>query len=186
VKLEPFYFFADLLIYGIGENYRRTVVVKINDESQEMAIHNLKRLYRAMYLRRKDDYNLIPATETDWLEFQATLDTKKKKPNPVTINEPRKITRPSSDISGQKIPDTILTARQRVEDKFSVADKEGRRRRIEIWLFDCECGLSKEIIKSNVTRGITKSCGCLRKQSSKDRIANARKFNSKNQQAVTA
>ena len=32
-----------------------------------------------------------------------------------------------------------------------------------IWLFSCECGVQKELISSDVLKGHTKSCGCLRK-----------------------
>ena len=35
------------------------------------------------------------------------------------------------------------------------------------WLFKCDCGKEKEILKYNVTQGATKSCGCLETESRK-------------------
>lgn len=37
-----------------------------------------------------------------------------------------------------------------------------KRKNGHYWLFKCECGKEKIILKSNVTCGITKSCGCIR------------------------
>jgi hypothetical protein len=34
-----------------------------------------------------------------------------------------------------------------------------------VWLWQCDCGSKKEIIASNVKRGLTRSCGCVQKQS---------------------
>lgn len=33
--------------------------------------------------------------------------------------------------------------------------------RDQVWLFQCACGTTKEIMKASVTKGSTKSCGCL-------------------------
>lgn len=40
--------------------------------------------------------------------------------------------------------------------KFSRSDHRGKTR----WIFKCDCGIEKEILVSNVVRGLTKTCGC--------------------------
>lgn len=54
----------------------------------------------------------------------------------------------SKDITGEKFGK--LTA-------LEYTKTENRR---QIWKFQCECGIIKEILKSSVTRGASKSCGC--------------------------
>ncbi len=38
-----------------------------------------------------------------------------------------------------------------------------RRREHTRWLFQCDCGNTKEISRNNVMQNLTKSCGCLRR-----------------------
>jgi hypothetical protein len=37
-----------------------------------------------------------------------------------------------------------------------------------IWVFRCDCGVEKEFQRGNVLSGVTKSCGCLKKEKTKD------------------
>lgn len=39
------------------------------------------------------------------------------------------------------------------------------------WLARCECGVEKEVYRSNVVRGLTRSCGCLQLESIRQRAA---------------
>lgn len=48
---------------------------------------------------------------------------------------------------------------QLVAISFAGRDQYGHRR----WLFQCDCGTEKELSEAHVVRGLTKSCGCLRK-----------------------
>lgn len=43
---------------------------------------------------------------------------------------------------------------------------EGRRR----WRCMCECGAYVNVVSSNLTRGLTRSCGCLRRKHDKQRL----------------
>ncbi len=56
------------------------------------------------------------------------------------------------DLSGQTFG--RLTAVRRV----------GTRQRSAIWLCVCSCGNTREVISSNLRRGVTQSCGCLAKE----------------------
>lgn len=49
---------------------------------------------------------------------------------------------------------------------FLGRDHNGHRR----WLFRCDCGTTKEISEGHVTSGRTKSCGCLRKVVTTERM----------------
>lgn len=40
----------------------------------------------------------------------------------------------------------------------------------QVWLFQCDCGKTKTIDRTHVTRGTTKSCGCLRSQLTSERF----------------
>ncbi len=40
----------------------------------------------------------------------------------------------------------------------------GTKRRGALWLLQCDCGNTVEVIASNLNNGTTKSCGCLRKE----------------------
>lgn len=62
-----------------------------------------------------------------------------------------------NDITGNKY--NMLTALYRV-------DNRGKQ---TYWRFRCDCGNEKEINKYSVLRGVSKSCGCLRVKSSKER-----------------
>lgn len=60
----------------------------------------------------------------------------------------------SKDITGQRF--NCLTA---LKEHHTQRDAEGHLR--HYWLFRCACGKEKVILKTSVTRGATKSCGCL-------------------------
>jgi len=62
------------------------------------------------------------------------------------------------DISGQKFG--RLTAIKRI------AGKEGKR---GFWRCRCDCGNGKKVYTSSLTRGMTKSCGCLDLEKKKQR-----------------
>ena len=49
-----------------------------------------------------------------------------------------------------------------------VTGKEEKRNGRYYWEFKCDCGNSKWIIHSNVTRGITRSCGCFQKKATSE------------------
>jgi len=60
------------------------------------------------------------------------------------------------DLTGQKFNRwTVL----------SISEK--RYRSMTIWLCRCECGVEREIIGNNITRNISKSCGCLKLERTK-------------------
>src|SRR5258708_37957730 len=44
----------------------------------------------------------------------------------------------------------------------------GTRRGEKVWLFQCQCGQTKDIVAGQVIRGITKGCGCMRKNAPED------------------
>ena len=79
-------------------------------------------------------------------------------------NCPYKTKRPykkvNSNIIGEKF--NALT----VLEEFSIRDSKGRS--IKKLRCQCDCGNVIEVAKSNVTRGHTKSCGCLKSSSVKD------------------
>lgn len=57
---------------------------------------------------------------------------------------------------------------------ISPGDQFGRlvaieRRGARRWLFSCSCGATKDALASNVVRGLTQSCGCLRREATKIR-----------------
>lgn len=54
------------------------------------------------------------------------------------------------DISGQKF------------GRLTAINCMGRKGHDRIWLCKCECGNTREVKQSNLTSGHTKSCGCLR------------------------
>lgn len=56
----------------------------------------------------------------------------------------------------KKIEGTFLT-----QLKFLYVNQKG-----SVYLYKCECGIEKEIVKSNVTSGHTRSCGCFRDRQS--------------------
>lgn len=49
-----------------------------------------------------------------------------------------------------------------IEEVEAIRDHKGRKRRLILCL--CECGKEKIILRNNVLRGSSKSCGCLRKE----------------------
>jgi len=59
----------------------------------------------------------------------------------------------SKDLAGKKFG--RLTAVRRVENSI-----HGVR-----WLFKCDCGTERAVLAENVTRGLSKSCGCLGRES---------------------
>ena len=63
----------------------------------------------------------------------------------------------NNDIIGKKY--NRLTAIQKIND-----EKQGTR-----YLFKCDCGKEKIILKRNVISGITKSCGCISREKTIDR-----------------
>ena len=60
----------------------------------------------------------------------------------------RRTQKPEKDISGQVFHRLTAIKRSRREDNKIY------------WLFKCECGVEKEIVKAKVVTGETKSCGC--------------------------
>lgn len=50
--------------------------------------------------------------------------------------------------------------------KFDHKNKWG----VPYWLFYCDCGIKKVVNSKNVERGLTKSCGCIRKKKFIERI----------------
>lgn len=40
----------------------------------------------------------------------------------------------------------------------------------DTWIFQCDCGQQREIIGKSVRRGLTRSCGCLRREMSSLRL----------------
>lgn len=59
------------------------------------------------------------------------------------------------DITGQRFGK--LTA---VKPVYRVDSKSGKSKRM--WLCKCDCGNKKVVLATNLTKGITRSCGCLR------------------------
>ena len=41
---------------------------------------------------------------------------------------------------------------------------ERRYNRCIVWLCECDCGNKTEVVSANLTKGLTKSCGCLLKE----------------------
>lgn len=62
------------------------------------------------------------------------------------------------DLTGQKFGK--LTAIKRVEDRIYSSGKHS-----SMWLCDCDCGNTKIVSRSALTKGETKSCGCLKGES---------------------
>ncbi len=56
-------------------------------------------------------------------------------------------------------PDSLLTVLWQVED---VEMRSGKRQ--EYWKCQCTCGEVKDFYRFRIERGITKSCGCLRRK----------------------
>lgn len=54
----------------------------------------------------------------------------------------------------------------RVFGRLIVDGYAGRQRRYHYWKCKCECGGLVEVLRGNLTSGITKSCGCLHSESS--------------------
>ena len=48
--------------------------------------------------------------------------------------------------------------------------KKGCKHKLEYYSCICDCGNEKVVLKSNLIRGLTKSCGCLSRQLSKERL----------------
>lgn len=49
-----------------------------------------------------------------------------------------------------------------------------------VWICQCDCGTTKNIMGANLTGGYTKSCGCLRSERARDRaLAGVLKKNSR-------
>lgn len=44
-----------------------------------------------------------------------------------------------------------------------------------MWLCECECGEETIVLGRNLTTGATRSCGCLRREKSKERRENAKR-----------
>ncbi|MFN7318074.1 MAG: hypothetical protein ACK5S6_01070 [bacterium] len=59
----------------------------------------------------------------------------------------------AKDLTGEKFG--RLTAVRRVENSIHGV----------CWLFKCDCGTERAVLAENVTRGLTKSCGCFREES---------------------
>lgn len=77
------------------------------------------------------------------------------------------------DLTGNKI--FRWTVIKRAEDKF---DKRGHR--IIMWECECECGTTRDVRHDNLVQGITKSCGCLKRESSSKLGKNNKKQNTYN------
>lgn len=63
--------------------------------------------------------------------------------------------RKAKDLTGQKFG--MLTAIKRVEDKVSSTGKH-----YVMWLCKCDCGNDKVVARSALTKGETRSCGCIK------------------------
>lgn len=61
----------------------------------------------------------------------------------------------TKDLTGQRFGRLTV-----VKQAGSRRDKQGRKGNA-IWLTVCDCGSYKEVLSSNLLRGLTKSCGCL-------------------------
>lgn len=57
--------------------------------------------------------------------------------------------------------------------RLTAVQRLGSSGRRAYWLFKCDCGQEKSLLAESVTRGLTKSCGCLRKEALKKPRANA-------------
>lgn len=79
-----------------------------------------------------------------------------------------------------KCPSALKTIREKYpwciskKKTYSIGDRFGRltllEKNGEKWVCQCDCGKRIEAYQSNVTRGLTQSCGCLRKEKSSDHI----------------
>ena len=63
----------------------------------------------------------------------------------------------TKDLTGMKFG--RLTVEKRLDDRIY---KNGKA--YPLWLCRCDCGNTKAVIGGNLTRGLTKSCGCLQKE----------------------
>lgn len=54
--------------------------------------------------------------------------------------------------------------------KLTVIEYAYNKKHNSYWKCKCDCGNEKNIMLNNLTRGMTKSCGCIRKQASKERM----------------
>jgi hypothetical protein len=53
--------------------------------------------------------------------------------------------------------------------KLTVIEYAGNKKHNSYWKCKCDCGNETDVMLNNLTRGMTKSCGCLRKQTTKER-----------------
>jgi hypothetical protein len=59
---------------------------------------------------------------------------------------------------------------------ISVAPKKGKARQT-IWLCQCDCGRQKEIRSDHIKSGLIQSCGCLRKELTRERsVTHGKRF----------
>lgn len=53
--------------------------------------------------------------------------------------------------------------------KLVAVEETGKKNGKSVWLCNCDCGAQTEVLRNNLVSGITKSCGCLRKEASTER-----------------
>jgi hypothetical protein len=70
---------------------------------------------------------------------------------------------PLADVTG--LPFGLLTAVRRTGKT-----RDGRA----VWLCDCKCGNQAEVNISSLRNGVTRSCGCLRRETGRTNLVAAR------------
>ena len=68
---------------------------------------------------------------------------------------------------------TILDLTGRVFTRLTVLSKAPNTHSRVAWVCRCVCGTERTVIGQNLTRGVTKSCGCLNAEARKQRSASA-------------
>lgn len=66
------------------------------------------------------------------------------------------------DLTGRRFGRLVVL--ERAEDHINLADPDGRR--FPRWRCQCDCGEIKIVLGHNLKEGTTRSCGCLRRETS--------------------
>lgn len=76
-----------------------------------------------------------------------------------------------NDLTNKKFGRLLVIKRDTTKNK----DKEKRVR----WYCQCDCGKLVSVVAKSLTRGETKSCGCLRNEKSRERLSKHNKANTR-------
>lgn len=75
------------------------------------------------------------------------------------------------DLTGKRFGRLLVLRRGRVKSSVrKCSTRNPRNRNRNYWICQCDCGNQKEVSKDTLSQGLTRSCGCLRRERARDMV----------------